>query len=218
MNSKRRLNNNSSHKRDELITKIVNLNRRIYNYKNLVAKKLIIKRYIFIVISILICTIYLLSYFDVITLNEFWKFGDNEFFVFLSVFPLIPISIWVIWKLKPRPLLIDYKLCNLAQLRNEIRDLKQMENNLFEVGVKQKTRHFPIIIVFLVMLIYSIIKNEYFFAFNFTLLFTFRIGSLIASPINHRKFYKIQLKTKIIILTTYLNCLDGSKINPRNLI
>jgi hypothetical protein len=218
MSSKSTLNNKSSHKRDELISKIIKLEGRIDSYTKIVKNRIRKKRYFYIIVSALISIIYLLSYFDIIILNNFWIFGENELYIVLMFFPLIPISIWSLYKLKEKPLLKDYNSKSLKELRIEIKTLQENENKLFEIGAKEWAHNFSVIFVFSILLIFSIIKNEYFFSFPIIILITFRIARLISSPISSRKFNRNQIRLKNMIINSFLNNLDNSKVNPRKLI
>ena len=218
MSSKSILNNKSSHKRDELISKIIKLQRRIDSYTKIVINRIRIKRYFYIIISALISITYLLSYFDIIILNNFWTFGENELYIVLLFFPLIPISMWVLFKLKGKLLLKDYNLQSLKELRIEIKTLQERENKLFEMGTKDRKENYLIVFLFFIILIYSIINNELFISFCIIIFITFRIGSIITSPISSRKFNRNQIRLKNMIINSFLNNLDSSKVNPRKLI
>ena len=218
MSSKSTLNNKSSHKRDELISIIMKLERRIDSYTKIVKNRIRKKRYFYIIVSALISIIYLLSYFDIIILNNFWTFGENEFYIVLICFSLILTSIWVLYKLKGKPLLRDYNSKSLKELRIEIKTLQENENKIFEIGAKEWVYNFSFIFVFFILLIFSIIKNEYSISFPIIILITFRIARLIASPISSRKFNKNQIRLKNLVINSFLDNLDNSKVNPRNLI
>jgi len=225
--------NDSSEEREKLLLEIMRIRRRVDTYLGIWIKKIKRKRYSYIIAFSLLLIISLLSFADIIIIDNFWKIRGNEIFLACFSVYMIGISLWVLFQKSKQKSPPDYRSKSNEELNEEIKSLKEMENSYLKLAASE-TAHIYTALTLMSMLglIYTIqsyskltiiegfknpvqYKNEMLLGFVSIFFISFLIGELIGSPMSPRRFRMQRLKLKNQIINAYLNNIDASSLNPR---
>ena len=224
-----KLHSENQKDKDTLIEELINIQIRIERFSEIFKKRLKIKRYFFIMVSLFLITMALISVLDFVENSYLNILKGNEHYLLIIGIPWLLISIWALYRLQRKNHSSTKYPTSIEELKDAIAQEQEHENIMLSEGDSERRGNFFYILIIAAIVIYllngilksnslqSILNSEILLNLLFFLVFMiiFLVGNLIGSPMGSKKFYLEQQKFKNTLLNIYLAKLDASKINPR---